>query len=1477
VSARFLILALAVSAQAQQIITTYAGTEWVFPTTTHPALTSPLSSTLNTTIDREGRLVIADGLNHIVARIDSNGELTVIAGNGLPGFSGDGGDARQASLNGPQGMAFDSTGNLYIADTGNYRVRRLTPAGVISTVAGNGFSKHSGDGGAATSAGFFPLRLAVDRSDAILIADPISYRVRKVGANGVISTIAGTGELVFSGEGKPALEASLAPSGIHVDGDGRILIADELNYRVYRIGTDGILTTVAGIGQSGFSGDDGPAVAAKIEGISSLTTDANGNIALADMNNFRVRRITPAGIISTIAGGGATAVSTAPVPALSSDIGFPRSIAIDPLGRLYIANEQKQFVLSLSADGTLISRIAGNGQFKTVTPGMPAPLVNMSQPTGVAIAGDGSVYYVESAGHRVAKIDPRGGVSVIAGNGVPSCCRDTGPAIDGVLSNPNSLAFAPDGALIIVDGGSQKIRRIFQSTITSIAGTTFTSGFSGDGGAATEALLSDPWGIAIDPAGNIFFIDRGNHRVRRIDTKGIITTVAGNGRRGFSGDGGSAVAASLDTPAAVAISANGDLLIADYWNNRIRAVSPAGVIRTWAGNGAFDDGGDGGPAVKAGLNGPYALAVDSRGNTYVSHDYSVIRRISADGIISTVAGINEEGFSGDGGSPRTAALSLPYGLAVDSVGSLYVADSGNNRIRVIRNLSLTTSVSPSTVNMAAVAGSGSAVASQLTVASSVNGVPFTAAITYGQVPGNWLAAAASSTNAPATLTLTATAAALAPGRYTATINVTTNPAGSSNPVSVVLTVSEVPARLTLSTESLSFSRTEGGSADVSSIEIGNAGGGVLSYQVAASTTRLPQWLKVTSADGMLRAGQTASVRVTAEPAGLKAGTYLGSVVVTAGTSRIVVPVTLSVRSSRRTILVSQNGLTFTAVAGGGAPTAQKVGVLNIGTGILTWRATAVRGNFVRLTNTTGTVSATALEAGELTVGVSPTGYTPGQYYDQIQVAGDADNSPQMITILMNVLPEGSNPGPEVSPSGMVFISKAGENPGSQIITFNHLGRGTVTYASSRLGTWYETAPSDGSATANTPGSIVIQPTLKNLPPGVYNGVVTLYEPAARSVRHVTLLAVIAPSGTEGKDGRNAAGCALGLEFRLEASALSDRFSVRVGEAATIEVTVVDKCGNVFVPSTGNDKVFASADKGNTTTYLSHIGNGKWRGSWRPVSPNPNVVLKIKVLSGISAIQGSGQGGEIDLNGSVLAAAPTSAPLLTAAGVVHAASLESGVPIAPGSLITLFGSKLANTTGQAAGNPLPLSLNGAEVHLGNRSLPLLFTSDGQLNVQVPYDVAVDTQHQISVSRGDTIAVAETLTVTSAQPGIFTKTQTGTGQGAIVKQDGVTLAESGTAAKRGEVVIIYCSGLGPVSPAVEAGRAAPSSPLSSVVNPVTVTIGGQQAQVLFAGLAPGFSGLYQVNAVVPAGSPTGDSVELTIEAASQKSRPVTIAVQ
>ena len=236
---RLLIFAFAASLSAQQIVTTFAGTEWVFAGDGRPALDTPLATHLSAAVDPQGRLVYADSLNHVVARIEPSGTVTVLAGNGLRGFSGDGGEARRASLDQPDAVAIDKSGNIYIADGLNYRIRRVTPAGIINTVAGNGLFGSTGDGGPATEAAVVAWKLALDAAGNLFIADYDNNRVRKLSTNGIITAVAGTGKITYSGDGKPALDSSIVPYDIHVDSANRILIADATNYRVYRIGADG--------------------------------------------------------------------------------------------------------------------------------------------------------------------------------------------------------------------------------------------------------------------------------------------------------------------------------------------------------------------------------------------------------------------------------------------------------------------------------------------------------------------------------------------------------------------------------------------------------------------------------------------------------------------------------------------------------------------------------------------------------------------------------------------------------------------------------------------------------------------------------------------------------------------------------------------------------------------------------------------------------------------------------------------------------------------------------------------------------------------------------------------------------------------------------------------------------------------------------------------------------------------------------------
>jgi uncharacterized protein (TIGR03437 family) len=354
----------------------------------------------------------------------------------------------------------------------------------------------------------------------------------------------------------------------------------------------------------------------------------------------------------------------------------------------------------------------------------------------------------------------------------------------------------------------------------------------------------------------------------------------------------------------------------------------------------------------------------------------------------------------------------------------------------------------------------------------------------------------------------------------------------------------------------------------------------------------------------------------------------------------------------------------------------------------------------------------------------------------------------------------------------------------------------------------------------------------------------------------------------------ASGCAQGLYVGFRSPQPSQStFSGVVGQATALEVQVTDLCSNLVGPG-GQSATVTASFSNNDKVQMTHIGSGIWQGSWRPLSMG-SVTMYVNAFT---VQNGNFAGGQSTTLTAMVSAPPPAAanPSVTAQGVVHAASDLGGMPIAPGGLITIYGQNLADGVGQSSSLPLPQQLNGTEVLLGDQLLPILYANPGQLNVQVPYGVPVNTQYQLTVQHGSTYSVPQQLVVAQAQPGIFTVNQQGSGQGSIVKSDGVTLAQPGTAASIGETVVIYCTGLGAVTPKVPEGVAPPGMPpLSTTDNPVTVTIGAKAAKVTFAGLTPGDPGLYQINAVVPSEVQTGDAVPVVISVAGQTS-PISPAV-
>ena len=639
---------------------------------------------------------------------------------------GDGGLATDAAFDNLSGLAVDVAGNLFVVDNQNERLRRVDAVtGIITTVAerggirdvavdmeGNVFIAFSDavlkmDAVTGTITTVLSRRehgivgvggVSVDTSGNLFVSVSYDTRIFRVDVDtGAVATVAGTGERGFAGDGGPASDAQFnQPSGIAIDADGNLFISDAGNDRVRRVDfVTGIITTVAGKGDGGrpcredgdwtcvvgwvlggYSGDGGPSIDAELNSPAGLATDAEGNLYVADGRNNRVRRISStSGIITTVAGTGEDGFSGDGGLATSATLSRPRGLAVDGRGNLFITDSGNERVRRVDAATGIITTVAGTGRGD----GGPAIGVLLKDLEGVAVDSVANLFIV-SWDNPIRRVD--------AATGVISTVPDL---VWPQLTGATGIVVDEAGNLFIANRGGQNIMRVDGDTgiITTVAGTG-ENGFGGDGGAAMTALLSYPEGVAVDSAANLFIADTDNGRIRRVDSEtGIITTVAGTGENGFGGDGGPATSASLDGPTGVAFDAEDNLFIADTRNDRIRRVdSETGIITTVAGTGENGFGGDGGPATSAILDDPNGVAVDAMSNLFIADtNNDRIRMVATDtGIITTVAGTGEEGFGGDGGLATSALLDEPHGLAVDAAGNLFIADTDNERIRAVAGI-----------------------------------------------------------------------------------------------------------------------------------------------------------------------------------------------------------------------------------------------------------------------------------------------------------------------------------------------------------------------------------------------------------------------------------------------------------------------------------------------------------------------------------------------------------------------------------------------------------------------------------------------------------------------------------------------------------------------------------------------------------------------------------------------------------------------
>jgi trimeric autotransporter adhesin len=531
-----------------------------------------------------------------------------------------------------------------------------------------------------------PRGVSVDAAGNLLIADTGHDLVRRVASDGTISTIAGNFADIPGGDGGQATQALLAfPYRVVLSPAGGFLVADAANNRIRRVSRDGVITTVAGNGQAGSAGDGGLATAAQLNSPRDMVADSRGNIYILDTNNSRVRRVTSAGVIQAYAGTGQAGFSGDNGPATSALLNYPLGLAIDSRDNLYIADTSNHRVRVVSPDGT-ITTLTGSSIAGFSGDNQPASNGLLSQPSGLAVDSTGNLYIADTGNNRIRKVAPYGNITTVAGSAGAGFAGDNGPATQALLNTPRGVGVDGTNNVYIADTENHRVRRVTpQGVITTVAGSDPARG---DNGQAALARLFRPSGLAVDTQGNVYIADTLNHRVRRVNPQGVIVTLAGTGTPGNSGDDGPAVRAQLSSPGGLALDRGGNVYVADTGNHAIRRISPGGGITTFAGTlGQAGNDGDLGQAALAHLRSPNGVAVDASGNVYVADSgNNRVRRVTVGGVIRPLAGdpagINWA-YNGDNIAASTATLNFPFDVAVNSRGAVYIADFLNNRVRRI--------------------------------------------------------------------------------------------------------------------------------------------------------------------------------------------------------------------------------------------------------------------------------------------------------------------------------------------------------------------------------------------------------------------------------------------------------------------------------------------------------------------------------------------------------------------------------------------------------------------------------------------------------------------------------------------------------------------------------------------------------------------------------------------------------------------------
>ena len=614
--------------------------------------------------------------------------FSTVAGD--PGYGSKDGTGSAARFNLPGGVAADSDGNVFVADTANHTIRKITAAGVVTTLAGRAGRSGSVNGAGSAARFKSPGGVAVDAGGNVFVADTGNHTIRMITAGGVVTTLAGSAGNLGSADGAGGVARFNNPTSLAVDAAGAVYVADTWNHRIRKITAGGIVSTLAG----SFGSADGTGSAAGFKYPRGVALDRSGNVFVADTGNYAIRKITADGVVTT-------------PPTSNEQIYYPLGLAVDVAGNIFVAESdygdisEMHSIRKISASGA-VTTFAGS--YSSGNADGTGSSATFFYPTAVAVDGGGNVFVADTNNHTIRKITAGGVVTTFAGEaGYGS--RDGAGSVARFDFRYGSPGAAVDGSgnVFVADAYNQTIRKMnTDGVVTTLAGLAETGG-SADGTGST-ARFFNPSGVAVDTGGSVFVADQANHTIRKITTAGVVTTLAGSALNPGSADG-TGSAARFDSPGGVAVDGSGNVFVADSSNSTIRKITPGGVITTLAGS-AGERGIADGTASAARFNYPGGVAVDASGNVFAA-DTSAhsIRKITADGVVTTLAGTYVPG-SADG-TGTAARFSWPRGVAVDSHGNVFVTDSGNQTIRKITPSGVVTTVAGSAGHAGAADGTGS--------------------------------------------------------------------------------------------------------------------------------------------------------------------------------------------------------------------------------------------------------------------------------------------------------------------------------------------------------------------------------------------------------------------------------------------------------------------------------------------------------------------------------------------------------------------------------------------------------------------------------------------------------------------------------------------------------------------------------------------------------------------------------------------------